>query len=553
MRLAIAAVAALVLVACGRHAPSGVTTTQASPTPSAVPEPEGLVASMVIRGPDALLQRVERGIGGTLGKLPETTGGALVAADHLDVALAGEIDGAEPAYAAAAGPSQSLAWVAALRLHDFDHAKATLLSGPAPAFTSTPAEDGMLLLRARRNDAETEARPVLALSPFGFVLVASTTTALSTLAPYVTRTLPRAPPSTHAVTASLTHTAFAGFVHDRLDAWIRHLEAAGLALDASQRAAHGGRAPDYGDPRAVVTALDVRAREWLAAIADLASGSVTADAGDGDVTVEATFTRGTGPSADAIATLAVGNAAPLLTLSSDTQAGLLLRDDPAALKASAVATADQAAQVFKPALPTKDVARFRRAVEGWGEARGPWLTLGLEVAGTPALTIRTPAADADRAPKAVGDLVSLADVPAFREILKARLGIEDVSTATAAAAGSGTSSIATFRRKSGDSEAGVAWALTGDLLRVGVATSPARALQATHDPAMLLGTDPDLAGKLGALQSRARLVVFGRRAPEGGRRPSIVLGVGRDRNNGWALVDADDEILREAVAQWLDP
>jgi hypothetical protein len=36
-------------------------------------------------------------------------------------------------------------------------------------------------------------------------------------------------------------------------------------------------------------------------------------------------------------------------------------------------------------------------------------------------------------------------------------------------------------------------------------------------------------------------------------RAGAVLGVGRDKSNGWALLELDDALLRFGLGRWLDP
>jgi len=38
----------------------------------------------------------------------------------------------------------------------------------------------------------------------------------------------------------------------------------------------------------------------------------------------------------------------------------------------------------------------------------------------------------------------------------------------------------------------------------------------------------------------------------GERHPSVVLGLGRDKANGWALLEIDDALVGEGLTRWLD-
>ncbi len=528
-----------------------------------------MIAELTARGPDALWGRLHDGVGGPLARLPQTAAGALATSTRLDLTLAGEIDGAAPAYAVVASSGGSFGWVIALGLRDFEQAHTALLEGKSPRFAGRDTDGGLTRLTPAR-DAATAGLSI-ALSPLGYLILASTPADLASLAPYATRTLPSRPKSTHALVVSVTHAALAGPLHDRLAAQVAELRASATKLDLSLRAEHGGKAPDLGDPAVVIQALDDAARDRLALLADLATADITLDAGEDDVVVEVRLTPGPGPSARAFAGLVTGDATPLLTLSADTDAALLFRDDPTSMHKRADAIADRAAAVLKPALSEKDAKALRAALEGWAGSRGPWLTAALELEGAPAITLRTPAADPDRATRAFGGLVALAELPVFRAMLEARLSVKgsSIASATTGPAG-GTTSIATFRRSdahgSAASEVAVAWAATGDLLHVATATSSARALRASKDPQSLLGMDIRLAGKLGTLQDRASFVFAGRRSPESAgeaapspsarRKDSVVVAIGgetaREKSFGWGMLEVDDELVRDGLARWLE-
>ena len=567
LRKVLACVTVACLVACGsackkESAPAPAPTVVVDRSP--VPPPDALVADVSARGPDALWGKLQQGVGGSLAHLPGSVGGALAATAGLDPTLAGEIDGAAAAYAVVAHPGPTFGWVVAMKLRDEDHARAALLGGKQPRFTGRAADGGLTVLAAAvspgatppGNDAIARGY-VVALSPLGYLVAARSEADLVTLAPYATRTLPGRPVSPHALVVTVTHAALAGAIRDELISSVSTLRGTAVMLDAALRRQHGGRAPDFGDPTAVIDGLDDYARGKIALLADLGGAVVTLDAGDDDVTVEVSLSPGAGPSAKVFDGLKVGDAAPLLTLSADTEAAVLFNDDPASLAAGAKTAEDRAAAVFKPALGPKDTAAIDAAFSRWAATRGPWLTVGLELDGGPALTLRTPTADPEHAMQGVTDLVGLAHVPAFRSLLEANFSVLGVSTATATVPGVGATSIATFRRAgaAGAAEVAIAWAAAGDLLHVAAAGSSARALRASKDPARLLGSDVALAGKLGTLRDRASFVFAGHRLADlgpDGRRPGVVLGLGRDKTNGWALLEADDVLVREALARWLD-
>jgi hypothetical protein len=500
-------------------------------------------------------------VGGPLSHLPRGLGGALATIAKLDLTVAGEVDGAAPAFAVASDTGKagghSFGWLAAVHLRDEAHAKEALLGGKAPHFKGRGADGGLTVLETPApGDAAAPhgSAPLMALSPLGYLLVARSEADLVTLAPYATRTLPTRPPPAHAAVLTVPRGALAGALKDRLTAGIADARGVASMLDETLRKEHGGQAPELGDPGAVIQGLDDLAHQKLAVLDSLDHAEVVLDAGEAALTVEASLVPKVGqkPFAD----LTTGDASPLMTLSADVQGALLVRDDPGALKEGAKTTEDRAMAVFKPALTEKDRAPLHDALTAWAASRGPWLSLAVELEGGPALTVRTPTPDGAQATKAVEKLVALTDIPVFHSLLVSRFSMKGVSVASASAAGGGTTSIATFQRKGPkeETELAVAWAAAGDLLRVALALNSPRALRASRDPERLLGTDAGVAGKLGTLRDRAAVVLMGRTLPGGtdATGGNLVLGVGRDKLNGWAMLEVDDSLAREAALRWLD-
>ncbi len=553
-RALLACVAVLLVVACHKDAPQhDVAASKVPDTP--VPPPDGLVADVVVRGPDALWGRLRQGVAGPMAHLPPSVGGALTAVASLDPTVAGEVDGTAPAYAAVTHPGSALGWVAAVKLRDVEHARETLLGGKVPKFVGRTTGGGLTVLGATQGGVAPGF--LCALSPLGYLLVASSEAELVTLSPYATRTLPRRPPSAHALVVSATHEALAGAIHEQLVSALGGLRAAATLIDAKLRQQRRGKGPDLGGPGPVIQALDDVALQKLAVLADLDHVELTLDAGDDDVDVELSLKPGSGASAKTFAGLPTGAAAPLLSLSADTEAAILFLDDPSSLRDTAKNIEDATVAALKPKLTSKEAAALHDALSRWAGTRGPWLTAGVELEGGPALTIRTPTTDPDGAMQVVSRLVDLAHLPAFRTMLEAHFAVHGVSTAVAAATGVGSTSIATFRLPAGGdaSELAIAWATTGELLHVAAAGTSARALRASKDPTRLLGSDVRLAGKLGTLRDRAAFVFAERVAIEqdpAAPRATMVFGVGRDKANGWAMLEVDDAIVREGLKRSLD-
>src|SRR5262249_53310766 len=98
--------------------------------------------------------------------------------------------------------------------------------------------------------------------------------------------------------------------------------------DARQRESHGGRAPDFGDPAAIVATLDGMVTARLATFGELDHARAAVDLGDSGVTMRATLTpsEGKGPARQWVDAMHVGDASPLLSLPSASQIAFAMRD-----------------------------------------------------------------------------------------------------------------------------------------------------------------------------------------------------------------------------------
>lgn len=543
--------ALVLLAACKKPEPPAP---PPEPVPSPVAAPADLALEVTLRGPDALWMAVQDGVKGPIEALPRAASGLLATLGPVDVSVTAEIDGAQPAYGVVATPGGVPTWALAMKLRDPRHARAALVLGTTPRWKShaAGAELTVLELPAAASSA------VVALSSLGYLVVAPREADLTALAPYATHNLPQQPLTPHALVVRAPAGALAGPIRDGIrGAWAK-LRTNAAALDASLRSDHGGRTPDFGDPQAVLAGVDAFVDDKLAAIAGLSLAVLTVDTADDALVAEVTLTPGAGPAEATFRAMATGDASPLMTLSRGTTVALLTYDDPASLEASSRAMADRVEAVLKPALDRKATEKMRTAFTTWGRARGRWMTVGLELEEARALTLRAPVRSGDDASRAVGEFVDLVSEPGWKDLARARFGIQSVSTAEVSVSGGGSTSIATLHGKKDEpgDEPAVAWAVTEGLLHVAASKGPSRALRASKEPDHLLGSDARLAAKLGSVRDRASFVVTLRpgltRDPDA-RRPSAVLAFGRDRGNGWGSLDIDDGLIREALDRSLSP
>jgi hypothetical protein len=508
-----------------------------------VPAPEGLIADAVVTTPNATWGRVQRGIGGAIGILPATLGGLTTTLGGIDPTIAPEIDGASPAYAAAADAGGKIAYAIGVKLVDPRHARAALLDGEASRYSAR--EVGELTELTPKTGVPPPTS--IALARGGWLVVASSPPDLERLAPYTTRTLPTrlAPPS--AIAIDFPKSALAGPVRAHLTAWWDGLRAELDGADQKMRAKHGGRAPDFGDAPAVLGVLDGVVKPRLAALGDFERAHVALDAGDAEVHAVVTLTPavGGGPATKLVQAVRTGDAAPLMDFAADAPALLLMRDDAAARVDDAAALADAATRVLGARASEDDGKKLRVALDDWAKGRGDWFGLGLAW-GPPGLIVRAPAANPELAVRAVREALDLTTVAGFKEPLQSLLGVQGVSFADEAAAGA-RAHIATFARDKSSAKLGVAWAVLGGEVRVVAGESPAQMLA---PPPRKLADEPTVTSYLAALETNASVVLVAqplRLDPKRSALPAapLVCAAGRAGADAWVRVQIADALLRE--------
>lgn len=546
--LAIAAALALVPAcgSCGKPSSAGLGVEASVVAAPPVPAPDGVIARAWLRAPDALWARLQSGVSGAAGLLPADVGSLLCAATGLDAAVGPLVDGKAGAYVvvadAAGGSGGGVAWAAALPLKDGVKVASTLLppeapDAPAPRYTSRD-EQGMRVLTRTGHPM-----PVSLALAQSWLVVAGSDADLARLGPYAWRTMPTlpAPAGTSSVVAVLAHEALASRAAaqwDQAREWL-------AARDREEREAHGGRAPDFGDPQAILDAADVVVKRRVALLSGARSATLEIEAGDDDVRADLHLDTdaegGTGSTVP-------GDARPLGELPADAVLAVMVRD-------GAVARADDARDLeaaVTRALGSRAHADDRRAVaaavDAWAASRGDWLTAALSWAPARTVTLRSPGGDG--AARALRGLVELAGRPVFAAPLHDAFGTAAPTFATARVDGLPGASLAMF---GGKSPLGLAWGVRGDQL-LAVVGQPADQRLAAQLTAARLADDPRVSKLLTALGSDASLVLLAEplrldpsRAASAAARSPALLAWGRRDGQGWLRVDVGDDLLREVV------
>lgn len=553
-------VLALALPACGscggRSGGTGASDAAAASYPP-VPTPDGLVAQGWVRTPDALWSRLQNGVSGAVALLPPDVGSLVCAAVGLDARLAPLVDGKGTSYFVAADAAGAgLAWAAALPLKDAQQARTVLLGGDASAYTARAA-DGMQVLARSGKPLDAAA----ALADKGWLVVARDDADLARLGPYAWRTMPTlpVPDSPAAVVAQVPQSALAGPLATRMRArWSetrRWLEDA----DRQQRESHGGRAPDFGDPRAIVASLDALVQRRIDLVSRGRGARVEADAGDGDVRVDVRLQPGAADAgADLVAAMRTGDERPMGALPADTLLALLSRSDAAMRTADAADAKAALVGALGDKASADDRRVFERTVDDWTAARGDWMTAAVAWGADRGLLLRTPSSDAG--PTAVREWIDLTRRPVLADPLRSLLQIRPPTVTTASVPDVTDATVATFAPPKG-AALGVAWGMHDGELLVAAGEHAPKLLGAEATPPARLGDDPRVAAALAALGSDASFTVVSEplrldatrsasarpATAENEAAAALVFAWGRRGGDAWARVDVADELLRELV------
>jgi hypothetical protein len=578
----VAAASAVSCSRCGERTDDGATATK--PEEPAVPAPDGLLADVYVVTPNASWGKLQRNIGGAVGILPASAAGMILAAAGLDPYVASDIDGAAPIYGVVAGDPANAGFVIAMKLNDLRKARAVLVDGETARFTAR--EDAGVTELVPKGQAQG-APVAVGLAPNGYVLVARRSEDLLKLAPYATRTLPKRPlPSAGAVVFDVPRAALGAVMKPKLEHLWTTAKAFLLAEDEAMRRNHGGRAPDYGDPKAIVGAADTWVTKRIGVVGDLEKMRIAVDVIEDGVSVVSTMTpiAGGGPARKWTDAMKVGDTAPLGALPATTAAALVLRDseEDRAEQSQAMETAITSALGAR--LAEGDAKKLHDVVQDFTKARGDVVTTGLAWDEPQGISLRAPVRDAEAASRAVRGAVDLAKVAPFKELFR----VKDVTSSTEDVPGFGKTSIARIAREPAranegeprsaragrdagapaaavdagaarptparKSDLGLAWVISGDTLSMASGDTPAATLSASAKPDRKLSDEPAIARSLAALAANASAVLVLQPLRFDVARANLpaaplVIALGRKDADATFRIDIANGLLRE-LARW---
>jgi hypothetical protein len=549
----------------------------------AVPAPASLLADVTMPTPNASWAKLQRNIGGAVGILPASAGGLIAAVAGLDPFVASEIDGAAPIYGVVAGDPANAGFVIAMKLLDLRKARTVLVDGETARFTGR--EDAGVTELVPKGQA-AGAPLVVGLSANGYLLVARRSADLLELAPYATRTLPKQPlPADGAIVFDVPRAALATVMRPKLEHLWTSAKAFLLAEDDVMRRSHGGRAPDYGDPKAIVGVADAWVTNRIGVVGDLEKMRIAVDVLEDGVSIVSTMTpvAGAGPARKWTEAMKVGDAAPLAALPATTAAALLMRDGEEDRADQSRAMESAITSALGARLAEGDAKKLHDVLQDFTKARGEVVTTGLAWDEPQGVSLRAPVRDGEAASRAVRGAIDLAKVAPFKELFR----VKDVTSSTEEVPGFGKTSIATIvreraRANEGDARStrggrdagapaavdagalrpvkgrkgdlGLAWVVSGDTLSMASGEMPVATLGAAARPDRKLSDEPAIARPLAALGADASAVLVLQPLRFDVARANLpaaplVLALGRKGANATFRIDLANGLLRE-LARW---
>lgn len=516
-----------------------------------VPPPDDLLAEGVVVTPNATWRKLQAGIGGAIGLMPQTAGSVVASLAGIDLALGAELDGTAPAYVTLAGDPEDPTWAVAIKMVEERKVRDVLLGAEGAKYTGKD-EGGLTVLSSKTPGMEAIG---LAIDGSGYVVVAKNDAAVRSLGPYTARNLPTMPAPNAAVRLDVTPKALSGKVRAALEKRWRALAVDLLAADAKMREEHGGRAPDFADPKALVGIVDTIVQKKLSALSSLTKLTIAMDAEAEDVHVRA---EAEGPVADGgLAPMTVGDVAPLLDVPEDTVLAILTRSQGAERASDAKEVEDALTASLGARLPEADAKKLHSAVDDFAKGRGDVLTVvGLVGDRGKGLALRTEAKD--DAARAVGSLADLARSPAFKEPLRIKAAQRTTGEAPAVGKCDVLDVTLEGRGKGPDTKVGLAWTVEGGKLTAALGVEPLDLVARAARPAKKLADTKALVSYVGAVGKDASFVFFAQPFLADARHPPapapalVAWGVapGGDGKR-WARLDVSDKVLREVLKKQL--
>ncbi len=519
--------------------------------------PLNVIAEFTMSTPDETWKTLQTTLGGAAALAPPTIGGLMLASVGTDSSLPG-LDTTQPVYGLFVGGIDT---AEARRTVWCLHATPTGIA----SLRSALAESDTAKLKASGSEQSIEvlepksgSKPrFVGLAHGNFVIFAASREDIGNFGPYAYRTMPTKPVQKPAVVLTLSHGTLAnlasGWVASHRTAFSKQL----TDFDDDLRKDHGGRAPDFGDPKPLIDLFDVWGKSVGAALGDF-------DHAEADLDLDANGMHATltlspqkeGPARDLVASMRPGDAAPLLDAPAGLALSLIVRSDAAERLGNAVGAGETINAVTDKRISAADAKNVADALQTIAKTRGDYFLLSLSAVKTRGFAMTTRVSDDSKATRATGAIVELGVRPPFYDLLHAALGVKSQTSATIELPPLGKGRLFTLERE-GSSGAvlgptvQIAFASKDGVLATVLAPDAAAMLKLAAAPEHKCGDDPKLraaVGKLGSDCTFAAILIPSALTSEGGS-DGIVIGWGRRGDNAFASIDAGNVAARQVLQQ----
>lgn len=394
----------------------------ASATLQPVPAPADHVADVFVPTPDATWQQMRTKLGGPMALLPATFPGAVVTMLGLTPQLLEQIDANVPALGVMTDDGKRLTMVMGVHVRDGARTVTLLTEGADAKYTARADPSGVTVLDPKPTNTARAA----ALGVAGnYLLSGETADDLIRCGPYVSRTLPTRPPEKGHVVVVAPRAALAGPLAKRIrDGWAS-MRKDKEEQDRKDREAHGGKAPDFGDPTAALADVDTKVSRLAALLGDLEAARATLglDASGVHVRLDLTPAAGGGPASQEFAAMVTGDTAPLLSLPRSTVFGMVLRDSAPIRQQSAADQARSIASILGERIAPADREKVGAALDLWAKGRGDWLSASFDATTDgKVFVVQGAVADQKQLDSAIRAILDLVSVPAFQAPIEHHFG-----------------------------------------------------------------------------------------------------------------------------------
>ncbi len=554
--------ATVTLVACSHPKPSGTTS---APSSEPVPEPQGLMAEVFMPRPGDTWTKARTLIGGNAALLPEGFSSVASLLLGLPATVADQVDADIPALGAITTDGTATHYVLGLHIKDGPHLIQALSVGPTAKLNAhlEPASSVTLL------DPKTPgAGPSIQLGVSqNYLLVSMDKVGLTSVGPYISRTMPKERVPTGDLVLISHQTALAGPIKDRITHFWESYK---------KRGAVAG-----GDPTGAILNAQSGVESLLTMLGDLKQGTlaITLDNAGAHAHTLLEPASDSGAAAHEIAAMVVGSPEGMLDLPADVSLAIETRDSAALRQQTAEDQLATLEKAFGTKLRPEDKSKTQAALQDWAQGRGDWVLLSAALSpGGNRVFLRSAVADPARFDQAVKEFSDFPRMPTFAEPLRHWLGDTKMQ---AVSAKPGEPSLLRFDHVTTPAAASagkdakpppfnhfeVAWQVGATDASFAIAADGKAALQAlvNHAPGATLGSEPEIAASLRALgnQTTFTMVLLPLRfvtglmnvelGPKG--KPAappppaapVVFGLGRNSDGAYLHLDVASQALRDML------